>query len=105
MFSSSLRPHVICYLRLKIASLAFFTPVFFFLRVCKGKVRVTAIIKLYKDETLDEEDVLMIFDQYNTFVNLVLVKTTFPQNFFVDEHLTTRFPPALHVTDNYACIL
>lgn len=27
----------------------------------------------------------------------------FPQNFVVDERPTTSFPPALNVTDNYAC--
>ena len=38
-----------------------------------------------------------------TFANLALVKTTFPQNFVVDERTTTSFPPARIVTDNYAC--
>ena len=38
-----------------------------------------------------------------TFANLALVKTTFPQNFVVNERPTTSFPPARLVTDNYAC--
>lgn len=45
------------------------------------------------DDTIDEEEVLMIFDD-----NL---KTSFPQNFVVDEWPTTNFPPALRVTANY----
>ena len=54
---------------------------------------------LCMDDILYEEDVLMIFDELEvqlklTFVNLVLVKTTFPQNFNVDEGPTTSFPPA-----------
>ena len=62
---------------------------------------------LYMDDTLDKEDVLTIFEELEVqnFVNLVLVETTFPQNFVVDERPTTIFPPALHVTDNYACEL
>ena len=49
------------------------------------------------DDTLGEEDVFFkISDELeNTkliFLNLVLVKTTFPQNFIVDERLTTIFP-------------
>ena len=54
------------------------------------------------DDTIDEEEVLMIFDDKLNFVNFVLVKTTFPQNFVVDEWPTKNFPPALRVTDNYA---
>ena len=56
-------------------------------------------------DTLDEEDVLMISVEYKTYiyVNLVLVKTIFPQSFVTDERPTTTFPPMLHVTDNYAC--
>ena len=57
---------------------------------------------LYMDDTIDEEEVLMTFDDRLNFINLVLGKTTFPQNFFVDERPTTNFPPALRVTDNYA---
>jgi len=38
---------------------------------------------LFMDDILDEEDVLMIFDEVEvkklTFSNLVLMKTTFPQ--------------------------
>ena len=52
---------------------------------------------LCMDDTLHEKDVLM------NFANLALVKTTFPQNFVVDERPTKSFPPELHVTDNHAC--
>ena len=46
-------------------------------------------------DTLDEEDVLKISDEYKTRVtyeNLDLVKTTFPQSFVADERPTTTFP-------------
>lgn len=61
-------------------------------------------------DTLYKEDVLMIFHErkYSTqinFASLVLMNTNFPQNFVVDECLTISFPPAIHVTDNYACRL
>ena len=56
---------------------------------------------LHTDDTIDEEEVLMIFDDKLNFVNFVLVKTTFPQNFVVDEWPTKNFPPALRVTANY----
>ena len=72
----------------------------------KEKNRVTTTMILYMEDTLDEEDVSMIFDELEvelSFVNLVLVKTTSPQNFFVDERPTTSFSPALLKTDNYAC--
>lgn len=38
-----------------------------------------------------------------TFENLAMVKTTYPQNFVVDERPRTSFPPARLVTDNCAC--
>ena len=37
-------------------------PVFFFTCLQGKKIRVTPVIRLYMDNTLDEEDVLMIFD-------------------------------------------
>ena len=40
------------------------------------------------DNTLDEEDDLMIFDELETISS---------QNFFADDRPTTRFPPAFHV--------
>lgn len=61
---------------------------------------------LYMDNTLDEEDDLMIFDELETISS---------QNFFADDRPTTRFPPAFHVqlfhppgsthavTENNAC--
>ena len=60
---------------------------------------------LHMDDTPDEEDVVTIFDELEVqnLVKLVLVQTTFPQNFVVDERPTTSFPPALHVTGIYAC--
>ena len=39
-----------------------------------------------------------------TFINLVIVETTFLQNFVVDQRPTTSFLPALRVTENYACV-
>ena len=56
--------YVICCLRLKIATFAFFTLFFFFsfYAFAREKLRVTVVIRLYMDDTLDEEDVLMIFD-------------------------------------------
>ena len=37
------------------------------------------------------------------FVNVVIVETTFPQSFVVDEWPTTSFPPSLYVTDYSEC--
>ena len=80
-----------------------------FLRVFKDKIHFMAATMMYMNDTLDEEDVLVIVDGLDvkklTFANLALVKTTLPQNFVVDERPTTSFPPAFHVTDNYACVL
>lgn len=49
----------------------------------------------------------MIYDKLEVqnchLQRLLLVKTTFPKNSVVAERPTTSFPPALHVTDNYAC--
>ena len=36
------------------------------------------------------------------FVNLVLPKTTYLQNFVIDQWQTMSFLPVLHVTENYA---
>ena len=47
-------------------------------------VRRFKAIMLYFDDTLDDEDDLMIFDELEvklTAVNFVRVNTTFPQNF------------------------
>ena len=63
---------------------------------------------LCMDDTLHEDDILMIFDaalEVITFLNLFLVKTTFSQNFVVEERPTTSFSPALPVTNSYACVL
>ena len=38
-------------------------PVFFLTCLQGKKIRVTAVIRLYMDDTLDEEGILMIFDQ------------------------------------------
>ena len=38
-----------------------------------------------------------------TFVNLMPVKVTFPQNFVINERSRTSFLPVLHVTNNCAC--
>ena len=105
--SSSCSVHVICYFRLKTTSFDFFTPIFFLFQVFKKKIRVTAIIMLCMDDTFHEDDVLMIFDALEeiTFVNLFLVKTTFPRHFVVEERPTTSFSPALPVTNSYACVL
>ena len=53
--------HVICYFELKTNSFALLTVVF--LRVFKEKSRVTIPIMLSMDDKLDEEDVLIIFNQ------------------------------------------
>ena len=54
---------------------------------------------MYMDNTLDEEDDLMIFDELENLhrQNLVLVETIFSQNFIANDRPTTRFPPAFHV--------
>lgn len=54
---------------------------------------------LYMDNTLDEEDDLMIFDELEKLhrQNLVLVETIFSQNFIANDRPTTRFPSAFHV--------
>ena len=46
---------------------------------------MTAVL-LYRDDTLDEEGVLIIFNELQdctklTFINLIHVKMTFPQDF------------------------
>ena len=100
-FRPRLSAQVICYFGLKTISFAFFT--LFFSRVFLEKIRVIIATMLYVDETLYEEDFSMIFDGIKlTFLNLVFVRTTFPQNVVVDER-PTSFPPALQITDNYAC--
>ena len=53
--------HFICYFRLKTISFVFFIMVFFFF--FKGKVSVMTAIRLYRDDTLDEDDVSIIFDE------------------------------------------
>lgn len=52
--------HFICYFRLKTISFVFFIMVFFFFM---GKVSVMTAIRLYRDDTLDEDDVSIIFDE------------------------------------------
>ena len=100
-FRPRLLAHVICNLTLKTTNFESFTLAFFY-DVFKEKIDVATAIMLYMDDTIGEEEVLMVFDDELNFVNLVLGKTTFPQNFAVDERPTTNFPPVLPVTDNYA---
>ena len=51
---------------------------------------------LYVVDTLDEEDVLMILNELEVqdlhFLNLILVKTTFSQNFVVNQRPTSSRP-------------
>ena len=65
-FCTRLRANVVCYSGLKTTSFAFFTLVFiiiFFLRNFKQKIHVVTERILYRDDTLDEEDVSIIFDE------------------------------------------
>ena len=66
---------------------------------------VTEAVMLHMDDTRDVEDVVMIFDELvvKNLVKLVLVETSLSQSFVVNERPTTSFPPALNVTDIYAC--
>ena len=59
-FRPRLRAHVICYCRLKTTSFVFFI-LFFFYVFSREKILVTTSLMLNTDETLDEEDVSMIF--------------------------------------------
>lgn len=54
--------HVICYFTLKTISLVFFVLVFLFFFFSRKKFSVMTAIRLYRDDTLDE-DVLVIFDE------------------------------------------
>jgi len=51
----------------------------------------------FMEDILHEEDFLMTFDELElkklTFVNLALVKTTFPKIFVADKRPKTSFPP------------
>ena len=74
------------------------------------KINIMTTTMLYMDDTLDEEDVLMIFDELKEQNSHFFCKShsredNFCQNFLVDKQATTNFLPALHVTDNYASAL
>lgn len=99
-----LRDHVICYFRLKTTSFAFL-PRFFF--TCFHVI----------NSCYDHNNTVHGWHSWRTrrltyfwwvgstkliFVNLFLLRTTFSQDFVVDEWPTTSFPPVLHHTDNYA---
>ena len=70
-----------------------------FLRVFNRKVRVATAIMLYLD-TLDEEDVLMVFDEFEVQNSPLWISISWrrPQNFVTGKRPTTNFPPALYVT-------
>lgn len=57
---------------------------------------------LCKDDTLDKENVFMIFDELrvrNSPLQILFLWTQLFLNFFVHEQQTTSFLPALRVTD------
>ena len=60
-FRPRLRAHVIYYFRLKTTNCAFFTLIFHLFS--RKNIGATTAIMLYVNETLHEEDVLMIFDE------------------------------------------
>ena len=73
------------YLRLKTKRFAFFTLFLYllFLNSYFQENRVTIAIMLCMGDKLHEDDVLMILEELevqNSRLNLLLIKTTFPQN-------------------------
>ena len=90
-----LRANIICYLRFKTTSFVFFTLFFFFfsflfLRVLKENNRLTTAIMLCTDDTLHQEDVLMILDALEVlFLPLCCLQAA-----------NNSLLPALHFKDN-----
>ena len=92
-FRPRLRAHLIYYFRSKTTSFAFFNSVFLIRVFTKKKILVTAAIILYwyrwhiwRRRRLN--DFLWPGNTKLTVINLVLVKTSFPQNFVADERRT-----------------
>ena len=76
---------------------------FFFYVFSRKKNRVNAVIVLFMDDTLDEEDFLLSWKNKTQPCQSRSLVNNFSSKFFVNEWPTASLPPALHVTDNYAC--
>ena len=73
---TAIRAQVICFVRLKIASFAFFT-LAVFSRVCTETARVMAAIMLNLQDILDHNDFRLVGSKKLTFANLFLTRRLF----------------------------
>ena len=114
-FPPHLHAHLICFSRLKTISFVFFTLVFNV--SSRKKICVTGAIKLYMDDTLEEESIWMILVElevensplYRSCEDFFTSK--YCEDFFSSKYCCLQandneFPVCIvPVTDNYACRL